>query len=875
MTDIQALNAILVQLGGTTAHTYNIQAYNAWSVLQGGTGTYTRDIDALNAIDILNGGSGGHRYNIDALNSINVAAGGVGTYRSDNPALVALATLLNPFASDLSLLYNSYDSGYIRELSGLDAQIVGYPELVYNLAGMQVADNGALDIAATGEISIAFWFKTGTDITTTQYVLAKNVAASINGRYGIYIAASKITLMAQDSAGSKSIASANVSANTWYHVAATYKDSDKVHLYINKIEIGTGVSVLTFAALNNVFKFCVGSGNSSNGLGTGPPLTGRLKNVHVFNRIISLAEIEDCYNEVIIGNESAMYRLDDFTNMGNDLICFDLTTNKRHLTFFGNNAPTFALAENNNNNAFLYGYDLYFSGYELNKFIYVPHKPDGTSIDINSTLPAGYYLIRSVPGSVSTYNMAPVLIDFNPAASADDKLDILDRSNDTIQTVSSRSASNYDATKPHRYASFELNINTLKGYFETDYKWRVFPQISDNSVYQEESYLFKKLLVYTTQKLTAEKETILQFTGDKDKFYTLDYYYEDRHISAQRGNKVIFCDGSGLITLSNDSGATTAATIDASADLSIITFAHIFENGNILFCGQRNAYLSSDNLTSYAEIAVTGFDGNAYNPVSDGVFRSIGYDIIDYSGQELLVWGCYSTEAGTQYDDINVWFSANNGESLRSIYKFGELSTEAARHIHGVSFNRTDNTFWIQTGDAGTVDLECHWIKGTYDGVNFTWLTIQSDNGAETGTFIKSVGFCWFDGYMYWGTDKTGASTLGLWRVLYSADLTNSDNYESMGVKNVQSLGFKGENGEMIMTTGGDPRNLILSCDGKHFYHQLIPIGAALHETYNYLINLRHKNADGYYVVDQTLLGQTYPNFTTGQVLMIKINKNN
>jgi len=94
MTDIQALNAILVQLGGITAYKYNIQAYNAWSVLQGGTGTYTRDIDALNAIDILNGGTGGHRYNIDALNSIDLAAGGTGGHRTDIAALVRLGTLL-------------------------------------------------------------------------------------------------------------------------------------------------------------------------------------------------------------------------------------------------------------------------------------------------------------------------------------------------------------------------------------------------------------------------------------------------------------------------------------------------------------------------------------------------------------------------------------------------------------------------------------------------------------------------------------------------------------------------------------------------------------------------------------------------------------
>jgi len=74
MTDIDALNAILVKLGGLSAYRYNIDAYNAWSVLQGGSGSYLYDMDALNAIDILNGGSGGHTYIIKALNSIDINA---------------------------------------------------------------------------------------------------------------------------------------------------------------------------------------------------------------------------------------------------------------------------------------------------------------------------------------------------------------------------------------------------------------------------------------------------------------------------------------------------------------------------------------------------------------------------------------------------------------------------------------------------------------------------------------------------------------------------------------------------------------------------------------------------------------------------------
>jgi hypothetical protein len=115
MTDIQALNAIIDQLGGSTIYKRNIQAYNAWSVLQGGTGAYVRDIDALNAIDVLNGGSGDHRFNIDALNSISLAVGGTGDYISDISVLIELGSVLDqnspPAISDIAISLVS-DTGF-------------------------------------------------------------------------------------------------------------------------------------------------------------------------------------------------------------------------------------------------------------------------------------------------------------------------------------------------------------------------------------------------------------------------------------------------------------------------------------------------------------------------------------------------------------------------------------------------------------------------------------------------------------------------------------------------------------------------------------------------------------------------------------------
>ncbi|HLP86706.1 MAG TPA: LamG domain-containing protein [Candidatus Paceibacterota bacterium] len=788
-----------------------------------------------------------------------------------------------PFASDLSLLYYTYSNGYIREQSGLDAQIIGYPELNFISSSLCYADNGALDIITTGEISISMWVNPGADITTIKYVMGKTVSGAMVGRYGIYISASQIRAVAQDSTSLKTISStSNIVANTWYHVVLTVKNNNTMHLYINKVEQGTGLSVGSFSSLGNQFEFYVGGSNAVTGDGTNTPFTGKLRDCRVFSRIINSGDIENCFNEVSIGNEVAYWPLHEYGNDTLNQKFFDITSNTRHLSIASDRLlevykPFWSMGVNNSNKAFLYGYDIYG---QLNgsKFLYVPHKTNGSSISVSigTDVPSTYKLFKNVSGSSNGfYNMAPCLIDFNPTSSSDGRLSIFDRSNTTIHTSSSRSSADYDASHPFRFSSLELNINTLKGYLGTDYKWKVFPYIGDNSVYNDERHIFKKLLVYQTNKTASQKIRVLRYTGDINKFYTLDYYFEDRHISAQRDNKVLFCDDAGGLSLSLDGGDTITRTLNVSAVLSIVTFAHFFSNGNILFCGQRKAYISTDGLTTYSEINVKDHNGDNFTASGDGVFRSIGYDFIDYEGQEFLLFGCYAIESGTVTDNMNIWFSRDNGLTLRSIYKFGVSSPlTTCRHIHGVHFNPEDKTFWIQTGDGSGVLEEVSWIRGVYNGGNsFTWTILATDNGAQTGTYLKAVGFIFHNNYLYWGTDATGSTTIGIWRTPYS-NLLTVGSYEKL-VGGIQSIGFIGNGNEMILVNGSVTKRIAVSCDGKHFYVHTCTGGVSLDGDYQYLINLRQKNSDGYYVVDQTEAGDVYPNFTQGQSLMIKIDKNN
>jgi hypothetical protein len=199
MTDIQALNAIITQLGGTTAYKYNIQAYNAWSVLQGGTGAYTRDIDALNAIDVLNGGSGGHRYNINALNSIDVAAGGTGGHTRDISALTSLGTLLNPLPAWGLLPYFSIPNDIIVITAGVNRTLYGDAlinvpiendlSVTYSGYGTQSGNNLNLTpvVGDIGDHALTITFRQAGALIGTYIVTVKVIAAVPDAPYKLMI----------------------------------------------------------------------------------------------------------------------------------------------------------------------------------------------------------------------------------------------------------------------------------------------------------------------------------------------------------------------------------------------------------------------------------------------------------------------------------------------------------------------------------------------------------------------------------------------------------------------------------------------------------------------------------------------------------------
>lgn len=90
----EVLNAILLDLGGTTTYPQDIDALNAILLQLGGTGGHHYMIDAYNELCTIQSVSSNHYYLIDALNAINIGGGGTAE-RFELPALVQLGEKLN------------------------------------------------------------------------------------------------------------------------------------------------------------------------------------------------------------------------------------------------------------------------------------------------------------------------------------------------------------------------------------------------------------------------------------------------------------------------------------------------------------------------------------------------------------------------------------------------------------------------------------------------------------------------------------------------------------------------------------------------------------------------------------------------------------
>lgn len=219
------------------------------------------------------------------------------------------------------------------------------------------------------------------------------------------------------------------------------------------------------------------------------------------------------------------------------------------------------------------------------------------------------------------------------------------------------------------------------------------------------------------------------------------------------GNELLKLEGETL-HFSDDLGRSYTKQIDISG-LDSIKYAHVFESGELLICDNQKAYYTHD-WGELHESTVLDIDGNPYVPSSVDNFslykKTSERQIVD--GKEVLCWGNYSLASDVQYNNINAWYTADKGVTVKSCFKFmvsipiNETEPLKCRHLHNVDFNINDQTFWMQTGDEPT-NRDSHWVKGIYSVTSDTW----SWELVGSGDNYKTSNILFYGDYMYYAWD--------------------------------------------------------------------------------------------------------------------------
>lgn len=342
-----------------------------------------------------------------------------------------------------------------------------------------------------------------------------------------------------------------------------------------------------------------------------------------------------------------------------------------------------------------------------------------------------------------------------------------------------------------------------------------------------------------------------------------DYSFTTRHIATQRGSKVLEFDDAGTLYYSID-GGTNYTTLVTDPTISIITFAHIFENGNVIFADHTKVYLSTDNLATYAETTVLGIDGNTFVPGATlNNFRDTGSCLVNVNGTEIKVWGNYVINGGAT---INVWYTKDSGVTIKSIWKSGVTNSPSApvsvRHIHNVNYNQDTDRWYITTGDNTTQN---NLIEGVINYANDTavWTVIGSGE-----TSYKLTGMFFKDGYAFWASD--GSTNKGIWKCLY-ADLGTPANHTKIFASSNPVVGLVRNGKGCVGVMTDSVRKIIFSEDMINFYYIDIVGGPTLNPVFGCYYIIKPKNTAGYFAMDIFSDTETIDNFTAGPSLLLKI----
>lgn len=611
--------------------------------------------------------------------------------------------------------------------------------------GYNTDAGGAMDIGATDFTWCGWWKSNDTNKTIARCLGGKyQGSGAIEGFFSwwVNITTGLLTFYAKSSIGLITV-NTNVDYVTqaWFFLLVDINQTTKkLRLFINNVQYGADVDYTGTFALSGL-RYSVGAGGNNNYASA-----NSYSDVRKYNKILTTTERTTLFNK---GNVSGAV----CNHPCNDELFHDCSGNGYHLTLSNVDASEIAYSSYGSRQLLDKGYSLYKKQTLLD--YYVPYTDGGVPI-VTSNVIAGYTKKvfiddnpHDVPGDLLNHNLAPSKLTFTQ--------------------------NEWDRTGSKVWYIYEINKDFLTSA-------KLFPKISDYSAYDRKS--LKELFSYTFDKTGNDFKKVLRYTGDDEWYHTVDYYFDSVSIRAQRASKKLAFDyATKILSLSLDNGTTYPITLDLTGIATIITDAYIYANGDITFASHTKHYYSIDNLATYHESTTLGINGLTFIPSTYNNFRSTTSDNFTFFGsQEFRIWGCYSVDIGTINTNINIWFSFDNGVTVKSVYKFSVTDPPLldATHVHAINFNTDDNSLWVQTGDIAT---KCHWIKGTYNIGLDTWTWTEIGTGDEN-TFYKSTGMVFYNNEVLWSSDAGNLYNYGLWRGKYD-DITNSAKHHRVNIGNI------------------------------------------------------------------------------------------
>jgi hypothetical protein len=144
---------------------------------------------------------------------------------------------------------------------------------------------------AYDNISFSAWFY-AVD-TSSLHVIFSQYASALSGFY-VWISTGTLSIL--DDIDGLDVVRYNtaVSVNTWYHVVCTINgnNSNEQQLWLNGSLVGSGgTSTLGFSSVGG--EFVIGSRRTSDNLW---PFDGRIDEIGIWKRLLTLSEISDLYN---------------------------------------------------------------------------------------------------------------------------------------------------------------------------------------------------------------------------------------------------------------------------------------------------------------------------------------------------------------------------------------------------------------------------------------------------------------------------------------------------------------------------------------------------------------------------------------------------